>query len=137
MSRGRTTEIRVSEWRAHVENAGAAAQRLAVLSFAGARAANLTIIGEHDAILDRVSDLETHVKFLTHHIQQLLAAGGAVTPGQTPGVDAARDAGLRPEPRARVGVAASVAAAVQPLPAARAVRDGRADGCAAAAAASA
>jgi len=31
-----------------------------------------------------VSDLETHVKFLTHHIQQLLAAGGAVTPGQTP-----------------------------------------------------
>ena len=33
---------------------------------------------------DRVSDLETHVKFLTHHIQQLLAAGGAVTPGQTP-----------------------------------------------------
>ena len=35
-------------------------------------------------ILDRVSDLETHVKFLTHHIQQLLAAGGAVTPGQTP-----------------------------------------------------
>ena len=35
-------------------------------------------------ILDRVSDLETHVKFLTHHIQQLLQHGGAVVPAVEP-----------------------------------------------------
>ena len=62
----------------------AAAQRLAVLSNLPPDEQPTELLANTMRILDRVSDLETHVKFLTHHIQQLLAAGGAVTPGQTP-----------------------------------------------------
>ena len=71
----------------NVENSApltAAAQRLAVLSNLPPDEQPTELLANTMRILDRVSDLETHVKFLTHHIQQLLAAGGAVTPGQTP-----------------------------------------------------
>ena len=93
------------------------------------------IIGEHDAD-PRPRVRPRNARQVPHAPHPaIIGGGGAVTPGQTPGVDAARDAGLRPEPRARVGVAAAVPTAVQPIPAARALRHGRADGRAAAAAA--
>ena len=62
----------------------AAAQRLAVLSNLPAEEQPTELLANTMRILDRVSDLETHVKFLTHHIQQLLQHGGAVVPAATP-----------------------------------------------------
>ena len=64
----------------------------------------------------------------------VIGGGRGRDAGPDAGLHSPRDAGLRAEPRARVGVAAA-SAAVQPLPAARALRDGGADGRAAAAAA--
>ena len=64
----------------------AAAQRLAVLSNLPAEEQPTELLANTMRILDRVSDLETHVKFLTHHIQQLLQHGGAVVPAATPAV---------------------------------------------------
>ena len=92
--------------------------------------------GEHDA--DSRSRVRLRNARQVPHAPHPAVAGGGRgrDAGPDAGVDAARHAGVWPKPRARVGVAASVAATVQPLPAARAVRDGRADGCSAAAAAS-